>query len=210
MIGMQLISTNVMAEDIERDGPSEEKQINTVALSISCLIFTADVEDEGVEISWSSAERDGTESFELFKCEGAERTPLREMNGPRTGPIAASYQYVDKKANSYVYQLRRTTPEGELEYFNPIYLSGNKEATARVDFGPNPIKDGDRFQLFAYQCDEFSLKLWRKKELLAHFERLGAEEQVNLAELLSRLKKGVYTLEIRTEDEIIKRRLWRE
>jgi len=28
-----------MDEDIERDGPSEEKEMNMVALSISCLIF---------------------------------------------------------------------------------------------------------------------------------------------------------------------------
>ena len=98
-----------------------------------------------------------------------------------------------------------------MEYYNPIYISNEMIAKSKVNFGPNPIKDGDRFQLFAYDCEELYATLSdKRKSVLLQLDLLDHQESQHFVEALAHLQKGTYELEIRTEDQVITRRLWRE
>jgi len=80
-----------------------------------------------------------------MKCDGHNRTVLETPSELSNQHLAASYRYLDPVKENRIYQLRRMTPGSSFQYFNPIYLDGSPDAIAKVDFGPNPLKDGDLF-----------------------------------------------------------------
>jgi hypothetical protein len=99
--------------------------VDPVYLPIQLLNFGASCEADGVQIFWSTASENQTESFDIEKSfEGFNWQLIGSIPAGNNSTHQLNYFLQDEQARfSAYYRLKQTDLDGKFEYFDPIYLN---------------------------------------------------------------------------------------
>jgi hypothetical protein len=93
------------------------------ALPITLLDFTGDLQDQGVEINWSTASEENNNYFSLYRSTNAyDWDRIVTIPGAGNSTSTNKYQYFDNTVlyNTSYYKLEQTDYDGMSEEFKPI------------------------------------------------------------------------------------------
>ena len=156
-----------------------------IALPVELTSFTAQVTNEGVRLSWTTASELNNSGFEVQRSTNQTNwATLGFVRGAGTTTEAQSYSFVDASASGRVfYRLKQVDFDGQFEYSNIIEVNAGVPKTFALEQNyPNPFNPSTAISYQLPVAGNVSLKV---------FDMLGKE----VATLVNaRQEAGAYTV----------------
>lgn len=115
-------------------------------LPVSFINFSAMCQNDGINVSWTTATETNSKRFELERSnDGVNYTAISRINGHGTTQEQNSYSYIDKPAEKqqYYYRLKQIDIDNQITYYNTLAESNNYcyEKEMELLVFPNPANE---------------------------------------------------------------------
>lgn len=116
---------------------------NTNPLPVDLITFTADCENDGVLLKWSTATETNNDYFTLEKSSNAsDWYEIAKVPGAGNSNQLMHYAFTDRSLQfgTVYYRLKQTDFDGSTDVFSPIDIKCADENDMNVTIYPNPFK----------------------------------------------------------------------
>jgi Bacterial lectin/Secretion system C-terminal sorting domain len=168
-----------------------------LVLPIVLTSFSADCDNEDVQLEWITASEMNNDYFLLEKSYDAiDFFEIAKVSGAGNSNTTINYNWTDYDASNSTlyYRLKQVDYNGDFEYFNIISVSC-KENTA-VSIYPNPTNNSITIEGSKYELEEIEIYTMIGQNITASLYISNNGDVVSID--LSALAQGVYTVRTRT------------
>src|SRR5258706_2381577 len=168
-------------------------------LPVTIISFSGMAVPHGIQLSWNTAEEPNNDYFTLERSsDGINYEAIDNIDGSGNTSHTVQYTYVDESPDNGVnyYRLSQTDFDGSQRTFEPISVTGGKDASSLsvVNVYPNPF-NGDF--LLTYHSDEKTttvLEILNPEGKRVYSEALKSGSGVNVYDFNSKiqLSHGIY------------------
>lgn len=167
-------------------------------LPVSLISFTAAVENNAVQLAWSTASEENNDYFTIERStNGVDFEVLGTVNGAGNSNSTLTYNYTDNtpaKGKSY-YRLSQTDFDGTTVSFEIVSVEFSTVKDLAVY--PNPVNRGSELNIqTGADADEMiNVMIYNHSGMLVKSEQLYGDSSVNLA---NDLETGFYVVKIQS------------
>lgn len=176
-------------------------------LPVTLLNFAATVQTSGaVKLDWTTSTEINSSHFELERSiDGNKFSKVTEVKAAGNSSIQLSYSYNDQQAailNSPVlyYRLKMVDKDGAIKT-SPVLLVHMKEASLQFTIAPNPAQQQLNVTVAPAGAKNVALRIADENGKIVYTQALSAGTNVYQQNInVSRLQKGVYTIQLITDN----------
>lgn len=174
-------------------------------LPVEYLYFTADAQDEAVNLRWETAQESNNDYFELQRSlDGVSFASLSRIQGAGTSEQSVAYEFTDYDAGtgSVYYRLKQVDFDGNHSFSKTVELSPIQYDSPLIGVFPQPAAGGFNILLNLPQEWPVAVQLFdlAGKAVLTQEDRLQAGEQQLRVES-GHLPAGVYLMRMTLGNE---------
>ena len=173
---------------------------STTALPIELLDFSANLNEDKVQLEWVTATETNNDYFSIQRSEdGSNYETIARVDGAGNSSTKQYYSEVDKEpltGTSY-YRLKQTDKNGNFSYSNIVTVSYNR-SNPDIKVSPNPVQKGNSIQMKVQQLsndnnEEGKVKIYKAVtgELVSEFELTNTKTSYDLP---PNVNNGVYLI----------------
>jgi hypothetical protein len=172
-----------------------------VFLPVEIISFSANCNDNGVELNWITASEINNDFFTLERSKDIKTWEiLAVLKGAGNSNSVLNYSFTDENplGEKYYYRLKQTDFDGKYDYFGPVVTNCSENIIGSFDAYPNPANNQVNCSVYS------SFETEAEVELYNLFGQLILKKNVNLDEGstvfsldVSALTGGVYYLTLR-------------
>jgi len=115
------------------------------ALPVDFVDMTADCDEHGVNLNWSTETESNNDYFSVERSEdGKYWEVVGQINGKGTSTVYSNYRYTDTRSFSngvQYYRLKQTDFDGRFEYLKTVSVNCANDFKGNVHVYPNPTND---------------------------------------------------------------------
>jgi hypothetical protein len=135
---------------------------DNAVLPIELLSFSAYDSNGDVILEWSTASEENNDYYSIERSQdGINYSLIATVPGAGTSTSLLEYFHTDENpllGRSY-YRLKQTDFDGASETFNPITVDFTSLAEGELNFGPNPVKRGEKITIETQADNKEILKI---------------------------------------------------
>lgn len=181
-------------------------EIGTI-LPIELVLFTANLENQGIQLDWQTASEQDNRGFEVQRSTDALHWEVLYFeNGNGTTVESHDYSYWDEKPASSInyYRLRQVDYDDQFKYSKIVCMKMKTDGSGFRLF-PNPAKGQVEIEFPAVKTDAL-LQVFDQMGVLITSALLG-EGQISYPVQLQGIPSGMYTVSFKGGDRTIVQKL---
>lgn len=170
-----------------------------IALPIELESFTANCEDNNVELSWTTASETNNDFFTIEKT--ADLTnwiSVATIKGAGYSNSSITYNYsdVNEYLGTFYYRLKQTDYNGASAYYGPYAVSCNPDDIPFILY-PNPANSELNCEIYAQEEESSLVQIFDVYGQIVHNEIVNLSKGFNYTNYdISKLVKGAYYFRI--------------
>lgn len=208
--------TNVPTQDEDLDGEDDWRDDfyeGGIPLPIELLSFTADVNNQEVDLKWQTASEINNDYFTVERSmDGENFEPLIIVKGAGNSNQIINYYEVDKDPYSGIsyYRLKQTDFDGEFSYSQIISVNITKN-NKDINIYPNPVSNNNlTLELYGFsETDEITVKISNSYGALIYSKSFDSSNNLKFEIPIKEITKisGIYMVTLISKESIISKKL---
>lgn len=166
-----------------------------VALPVTLIDFSADLEDAVVTLSWSTASESDNDFFTILRSyDGVSYDELTTVSGQGNSKSEVSYEWIDDTYayRQAYYQLWQTDYDGTEEFLKTVVVYPKNTGIADVKIGPNPVASGASLKILNFNVTGATYQLISLSGKVVKRNTIGSSNEIST----EGIESGIYILQM--------------